>query len=75
MERQILELFPVVRMPIVLGKNRETRMHSSRMRTTRLLTVSHSAGGVSAQGGVLPREGCLAVGMLLYTPASCRQNS
>ena len=29
-----------------------TRMHSSRMRTAHLLTVSRSACGVSAQGGV-----------------------
>ena len=43
----------------MVTRNSFTRMHSSRMRTARLLTVSQHAlpGGVPAQGGVLAREG------------------
>ena len=36
-----------------------TSMHSTRMRTARLLTVSRSIPGVSVQGGCLPRGVCI----------------
>ena len=47
-----------------------TRMHSSRMRTARLLTVSQHAllGGVPAWGSV-PEGGCTCWGMYLPVPA------
>ena len=57
----------------------ETRMHSSGMRTTRLLTVSQhalrrgvSAWGVSSQWGVCPRGG-LARGVCLWSWGSLAQ--
>ena len=57
-----------VRVPTSFGERKQkfhvTRLHSSRMRTAHLLTVSqHALGrGVSAQGGVCLR-GCLPEGV------------
>ena len=55
---------------IAMQKNGWTSTHSSRMRTARLLTVSHSIqggegsaqGGGVCLGGCLPRRGCLPGG-------------
>ena len=56
----------------------KTRLHSSRMRTARALTVSHSmlgGGGVSARGGVCSQRGrgCLlrGVGWGCLLPGCC----
>ena len=55
---------------LIAQKYYNTRMHSSRMRTARLLPVSpnmHCSGCVPAQGGVPIRQGCTYPGGM-YLP-------